>query len=555
MNKLDFLIVGTQKGGTTALNTYLKEHPSICMGNTKEIHYFDTEENFISAPDYEDYHKNFSINKHTKVIGEATPIYMYWESSMRRIWEYNKNIKIIILLRDPIQRAYSHWNMETQRGLETISFSKAIRTEYNRVKVSLPDKHRVYSYVDRGFYNEQIKNVFRYFNKSQVLIVESEKLEEYLNDTLKIITDFLNISQFNNIEHKSIHKRNYKEKISEKDYKYLQNIYKYDVKMLENSLNRKFTNWLKPNKKIKVLFFRNYVSYTGGHQVLYDYYKYLKDHGSFDVNIFFDSNTKWNVHNPWIGEYKNIVNKINFNKYDMLFVAGVDWKYLPDNIENKKIVINLIQGMRHSNPDEKLYSYLKRKAFRICVSNEVNEYLNFTNEVNGLMHTIENAVKLSNISINKEYDFYLLGVKNKNLATQLYNSLVKQNYKVKITINHIGREDVHKNMALSKITILLPNINDHEGFYIPALESMKYSDITIVPDCIGNRSFCKNNINCLIPEYNFVSIISKALFAINLINNNQYKNIKKNASRTLNEYTKEKQKEKFYKFLRRIMNV
>jgi hypothetical protein len=126
--KVNFLIVGVQKGGTTSLDAYLRQHPRIGMASKKEVHFFDDEDRFGSGtPDYEVYHRHFDRLDSKSIYGEATPIYCYWSESMRRIREYNPDIKIIMLLRNPVERAWSHWRMETDRGADSAPFAMAIR--------------------------------------------------------------------------------------------------------------------------------------------------------------------------------------------------------------------------------------------------------------------------------------------------------------------------------------------------------------------------------------------------------------------------------------------
>ncbi|MBI5429513.1 MAG: hypothetical protein HY938_03525 [Nitrosomonadales bacterium] len=88
--KVDFLVCGAQKSGTTTLDAYLREHPEICMSSQKEVHFFDTEERFQNdRVDYSQYHAAFSSDSSHKRIGESTPIYMYWHEAPKRIWQYN----------------------------------------------------------------------------------------------------------------------------------------------------------------------------------------------------------------------------------------------------------------------------------------------------------------------------------------------------------------------------------------------------------------------------------------------------------------------------------
>ena len=204
--KVNFLIAGVQKGGTTALDYYLRQHPEVCMAIKKEVHFFDNEKLFSNdkQPDYSIYHRNFNCNKNQRLLGESTPIYSYWKPASKRIFEYNKKMKIIVLLRNPIERAFSHWNKETinyhsyankqTEAVETLSFYNALINEKSRTLEALPMQHRYYSYVDRGLYSQQIENILRYFSRNQLLILKSEWLRHDAENTLNKVYDFLQIS-------------------------------------------------------------------------------------------------------------------------------------------------------------------------------------------------------------------------------------------------------------------------------------------------------------------------------------------------------------------------
>jgi hypothetical protein len=123
---IDFFIIGTQKGGTTALHSILKSIDGIEVPTTKEVHFFDNESTNWHQPDYKILHKHFNWENKDVIRDEATPIYSYWAPSIERIHAYNPDAKIIMLLRHPAYRAHSHWCMEFQRGKETLQFSDAI---------------------------------------------------------------------------------------------------------------------------------------------------------------------------------------------------------------------------------------------------------------------------------------------------------------------------------------------------------------------------------------------------------------------------------------------
>lgn len=244
-NKINFLIVGTQKGGTTALDVYLRSHPDIGMASIKEIHFFDNEDYFKSEQvDYNLYHRFFPTFLENQIHGEATPIYMYWQAAPQRIWTYNPHIKLIILLRNPISRAYSHWNMERDRNAESLSFFEAIQKENERCREALPFQHRVFSYLDRGFYTKQIRHLWNYFPKHQILILKSEDLNQFPQPTLDKIYQFLDVSPLKNIQHQQIHSRSYLSPMTLQEKNYLKEIFYFEIKTLEKILNWDCSTWL-----------------------------------------------------------------------------------------------------------------------------------------------------------------------------------------------------------------------------------------------------------------------------------------------------------------------
>ena len=259
---VDFVIGGTQKGGTTALDACLREHPEICMADKsdffsatahpetsaagkKEVHFFDNEDHFVNGnPDYSRYHRRFDPEKSHKVLGEATPSYMYWNDAPRRIWEYNPRMKFILLLRDPSERAYSHWNMERIKGTDKLPFWDAIRNEKERCREALPLQHRVYSYISRGLYTEQLHRLWAYFPKDRVLCLKSEDLKEGLDAALSRICEFLQVGQCKRVTSKNVHSLPYETGMTERERDYLRRIFEPEIAKLEQELNWNCSDWL-----------------------------------------------------------------------------------------------------------------------------------------------------------------------------------------------------------------------------------------------------------------------------------------------------------------------
>jgi len=246
---VDFIICGTQKGGTSALSCYLDDHPEIHIAPRKEVHFFDDERLFKMNPNYSKYHAYFAPKSSHKILGEATPIYMYWQQAPRRMWEYNPSLKLIVILRNPIDRAYSHWNMERSRNTENSPFLEAISLEKERCKEALPYQHRIYSYVDRGFYLKQLKEIWSYFPKDQVLVFKNEDLKQTPQKILQEIYNFLGVSYFEAPEEKDVYIYSYQSKMSEKERQYLCSIFEDEIHSLEQKLGWDCSDWLAKSDK------------------------------------------------------------------------------------------------------------------------------------------------------------------------------------------------------------------------------------------------------------------------------------------------------------------
>lgn len=175
--KVNFLVIGAQKAGTTALDHYLRQHPDIGMADVKEVHYFDDEDVFAQEPiDHASYEAHFPGKQ--ALQGETTPIYLWWKPACERIHRYNPDMKLIAVLRNPVDRAFSHWNMEFNRGNETRDFRSAVQAELQHPKIDPDRQHRVFSYLSRSFYAEQIERFQRTFDPHQLLWVKYEDLRD-----------------------------------------------------------------------------------------------------------------------------------------------------------------------------------------------------------------------------------------------------------------------------------------------------------------------------------------------------------------------------------------
>ena len=193
--RLAFLVAGVQKAGTSALHNYLSEVPDLQLPPAKELHFFDDEHAVDwSAPDYLPLHAAFASDG--RMMGEATPITLYWPRALERVRAYNPSMRLVLLFRDPIERAFSHWKMEYARGVEREGFAHSIRDGRARMALSRPTPgyDRVASYVERGFYGRQLDRAQRLFGRERVLCLAQDALDREPDLAVARICRFLDVA-------------------------------------------------------------------------------------------------------------------------------------------------------------------------------------------------------------------------------------------------------------------------------------------------------------------------------------------------------------------------
>lgn len=183
-----FVIVGAQRCGTTSMYNYVTSHPHVVRALTKEVHYFDVN----MARGWAWYASHFVTECRAEsrlrvglptVTGEASPYYVFHPHGVRRLREALPNTKIIVMLRDPVQRALSHYSHERMKGWESASLEEALALEESRlsgeVESLLADEtyqsfgHQHYSYRARGDYLPQLQRVHEHYPPEQVFLLNS----------------------------------------------------------------------------------------------------------------------------------------------------------------------------------------------------------------------------------------------------------------------------------------------------------------------------------------------------------------------------------------------
>jgi hypothetical protein len=199
----DFIVAGAQKAGTTSLFGYLAGHPQCAPPLHKEVHYFD--KNYDRGENW--YRMHFPFAAALKSSGgrtfESSPYYMCEPRVPERIAALVPSVKLIFLIRNPVSRAYSHYQHSVLRRREPLSFEHAVQAEADRLDGELERMladpayksfaHQHYSYLLRGRYAEQLLNWRQHFSADQMLIVEAERMFHQPAEAFAEVLEFLGL--------------------------------------------------------------------------------------------------------------------------------------------------------------------------------------------------------------------------------------------------------------------------------------------------------------------------------------------------------------------------
>ncbi len=243
IERLDFVLAGAQKSGTTALHYCLSKHPNITMGDQQEIHFFDDDALFVSGVDYEQLHRHYPALAPSTIAGDCTPSYFYHAPAAERICRYNPKIKFLLLLRNPVDRAFAHWNMQRFRGREPLDFFDAVREEKTRIAGAPPAEARRFAYVDRGFYGKQLARLFEFFPREQVKAVKFERFRDKQCETLTSIFSFLGLEPLRSVRRKDRNIVPYERMMNWEEKVFLNNLFAEDIAKVEQLLGWDCASW------------------------------------------------------------------------------------------------------------------------------------------------------------------------------------------------------------------------------------------------------------------------------------------------------------------------
>jgi hypothetical protein len=220
----DFIIAGAQKAGTTSLFGYLEGHPQCGTPLTKEVHYFD--KNFQRGETW--YRMNFPMHGQLRSSGrqtfESSPYYMCEPRVPARVAALMPSVKLIFLVRNPVSRAYSHFQHNVLRRRESLTFEEALEAETERLAgeedrlladpnyQSMPHQH--YSYLLRGRYAEQLLNWRKHFSADQMLVLEAERMFRQPAEVFAEVLEFLGLDSWAPQSFENLNSGRYKQPMS-----------------------------------------------------------------------------------------------------------------------------------------------------------------------------------------------------------------------------------------------------------------------------------------------------------------------------------------------------
>ena len=253
----DFIIIGAQKSGTSSLYSYLSEHPQIIASYTKEIHFFDGGihnqhiDNFEKGEAW--YRSKFPRRRKSNIpqkAFEASPLYLFNPLVPQRIYDFVPEVKLISILRNPVERAISHYfHVKRRAGLESMPpMLEAFQAEEELIEPIFERQDfknpifRLHSYKSRGLYYEQLKRYLNYFSDKNMLVLNSESFFAEPNDTLRMIFEFIGVdSSFTVPSPKPRNVGKNKVEVDSEVYDYLKDYFEPHNQKLYKLLGRKFS--------------------------------------------------------------------------------------------------------------------------------------------------------------------------------------------------------------------------------------------------------------------------------------------------------------------------
>lgn len=267
-----------------------------------------------------------------------------------------------------------------------------------------------------------------------------------------------------------------------------------------------------------VEFHRDFHRFQGGHLKVFHYFGHVRSSPRYEPRIRFSADSVWDESNPWLRERRYVLGPDEQISPDVLFLAGVDWRAIDParRADSPVPIVNLIQGFRHLRAANPAYEFLAHRAIRLCVSEQIEQALR-EHGAPGPIFTVPIGLDAETLPApapaeQRDIDCVVLAIKHPQQGRSLGRSLRSDGRRVLVVDDPLPRAELLEAMARARVTVHLPV--DVEGAYLPALESMALGALVVCPDCVGNRSFCRDGDTCLVPEREQGEILQAARLAL-----------------------------------------
>jgi len=270
-----------------------------------------------------------------------------------------------------------------------------------------------------------------------------------------------------------------------------------------------------------LLFRRDYRRPSGGHLKVSHYLSHAEGSQRYRPAVYLVPGGDRGVDNPFAMDPAKIVVGWHPEAAAALFVAGLDWEAVPAQLGIP--VINLVQGVRHADPEDPRRRFLERRAVRICVSPEVSQAILSTGLVNGPVVTIPNGIDivddsplegLPHRSADRPGGILIAGWKEPERTWRVAAILHGHGVALDVLDHAVPRAEFLGRLAMAATAVLLPL--PREGCFLPALEAFALGCLVICPDCVGNRGFCRDGDTCLVPNGDPEAVAAATLRALAL---------------------------------------
>ncbi|WP_144811197.1 glycosyltransferase [Aerolutibacter ruishenii] len=262
----------------------------------------------------------------------------------------------------------------------------------------------------------------------------------------------------------------------------------------------------------RMLFHRDFRGYTGGHGKVWDYFNHALALG-WDAQVYLTADSLCDASNPWMETPERIVRAWQPGEADIVFLAGMDWQALPagsDSSPGAPCVINLVQHVRHARPDPDLplRDFLRRRAWRICVSTAVADAILATGEVNGPVRTIPAGLALPAVAqaSGSRSGVFIGALKQPALGAALQAALRERGIASELSDGWLPRPRFLAALAGARVAVLLPHAT--EGFFLPGLEAMALGCPVVMPPCGGSGEYARDGVNCLMPPADVPALVT-----------------------------------------------